>query len=125
MSFLRHWEMYRNDVIGRGRDSAVAPRPLITPMTLQLVIPWRVALQQSPPPLRQPIPILHQTTADAKDLFGTGRTKDLEGHSAPHFQTAAVTLNMPVFCPTNGGKLSEPGRADASVEVRRCQTPTL
>jgi hypothetical protein len=125
MSFLRHWEMYRNDVIGKGRDFAAAPRPLITPMTLQLVIPWRVALQQSPPPLRQPIPILHQTTADAKDPFGSGRTKDLEGHSAPHFQTAAVTLNMPVFCPTNGGKLSEPGRADASVEVRRCQTPTL
>jgi hypothetical protein len=106
MSFLRHWEMYRNDVIGKGRDFAAAPRPLITPMTLQLVIPWRVALQQSSPPLRQPIPILHQTTADAKDLFGSGRTKDLEGHSAPHFQTAAVTLNMPVFCPTNGGKLT-------------------
>ena len=27
-------------------------------MSLQLVIPWRVALQQSPPPLRQPGTIL-------------------------------------------------------------------
>src|SRR5437762_5490545 len=29
-------------------------------MSLQLVIPWRVALQQSPPPLHQPVATLQQ-----------------------------------------------------------------
>ena len=35
------------------RDSEVTPS-LIVWMSLQLVIPWQVALQQSPPPLHQP-----------------------------------------------------------------------
>src|SRR2546428_9728945 len=40
-----------------------ARRPLLRPsvsMSLQLVIPWRVALQQSSPPLHQPTEILNQ-----------------------------------------------------------------
>src|ERR1700686_1570258 len=36
-----------------GSDPSAAPR-LIVPMSLQLVIPRRVALQQSSPPLHQP-----------------------------------------------------------------------
>src|ERR1035438_2408568 len=40
-----------------GSDPRVAPQ-LIVPMSLQLVIPWRVALQQSSPPLHQPSVIL-------------------------------------------------------------------
>src|ERR1700676_1388171 len=40
-----------------GSDPRIAPR-LIVPMSLQLVIPWRVALQQSSPPLHQPGAIL-------------------------------------------------------------------
>ena len=59
--------MYRNDVVGKGRAFAGAPW-LITPMTLQLVIPWRVALQHCPSPLHQPRPILQQTNATAKRL---------------------------------------------------------
>ena len=31
-------------------------RGLIVWMSLQLAIPWRVALQRSPPPLYQPVP---------------------------------------------------------------------
>jgi hypothetical protein len=89
MSFLRYWEMYRNDVVGKGRGFAAAPW-LITPMTLQLVIPWRVALQHCPPPLRQLVPILQQTSAAAKRSIGNGLTTGLEDHSAPHFPTAAA-----------------------------------
>src|SRR5712664_2451349 len=42
-----------------GSDPRIAPR-LIVPMSLQLVIPRRVALQQSSPPLHQPSVILKQ-----------------------------------------------------------------
>ena len=42
-----------------GSDPRAAPR-LIVPMSLQLVIPRRVALQQSSPPLHQPNAILKE-----------------------------------------------------------------
>src|ERR1700674_4370953 len=42
-----------------GSDPSAAPR-LIVPMSLQLVIPRRVALQQSSPPLHQPSVILKE-----------------------------------------------------------------
>ena|SRR5882724_7527764 len=42
-----------------GSDPSAAPR-LIVPMSLQLVIPQRVALQQSSPPLHQPSIILKE-----------------------------------------------------------------
>src|SRR6266849_7713549 len=44
---------------GAGSDPRAAPR-LIVPMSLQLVIPRRVALQQSSPPLHQPSVILKE-----------------------------------------------------------------
>src|ERR1700729_930240 len=42
-----------------GSDPRAAPR-LIVPMSLQLIIPRRVALQQSSPPLHQPSVILKE-----------------------------------------------------------------
>src|ERR1700679_2810639 len=42
-----------------GSDPRAAPR-LIVPMSLQLIIPRRVALQQSSPPLHQPTVILKE-----------------------------------------------------------------
>src|SRR5258706_16372601 len=42
-----------------GSDPPAAPR-LIVPMSLQLAIPRRVALQQSSPPLHQPSVILKE-----------------------------------------------------------------
>ena len=39
---------------------ATTPPWLIVSMSLKLAIPWRVALQQSSPPLRQPPEILNQ-----------------------------------------------------------------
>jgi hypothetical protein len=78
MSFLRHDEIYRSDVgmktilsleasaasrwsapshdKGRGLDPAPLPS---SAMSLGSAIPWRVALQQSPPPLHRPESILH------------------------------------------------------------------
>jgi hypothetical protein len=53
-SFLRHKEIYQSDERKRrGRNPAAAPS-LIVLMSFRLVIPWRVALQQSSPPLHQP-----------------------------------------------------------------------
>src|SRR5215510_8328063 len=41
------------------RAPTTRPTPqLIIPMSFQLVIPWRVALQHGPHPLHQPLPIL-------------------------------------------------------------------
>ena len=51
MSFLRHKEIYHPMEAPAFRP---AP-PLIVWMSFRLAIPWRVALQQSPPPLRQPL----------------------------------------------------------------------
>ena len=48
------------DVLVRICRSGLSDRsgPIVS-MSFQLAIPWRVALQQSPPPLHQPVPILH------------------------------------------------------------------
>src|SRR3974390_1352752 len=68
MSFFRHEEIYQSDVEGssRGSDPRAAPR-LIVPMSLQLVIPRRVALQQSSPPLHQPSAILKGKRKNEKE----------------------------------------------------------
>src|ERR1700687_131013 len=50
MSFLRHREIYPSD----GGLTLWAKPPLIVWMSFRLAIPWRVALQQCPPPLHQP-----------------------------------------------------------------------
>jgi hypothetical protein len=60
MSFFRHEEIYRPDSTNSLTRSG---RPLLRPsvsMSLRLVIPWRVALQQSSPPLHQPTEILNE-----------------------------------------------------------------
>ena len=65
LSFFRHEEIYRSDV-GlqlKGSRRKPTPRPIVS-MSLRLAIPWRVALQQSPPPLRQP-----RTIVAKKRLF--------------------------------------------------------
>ena len=73
MSFLRHNEIYRSDVVikillrlglchasrwsapsqEKGRGSNLAPFPS-SAMSLGPAIPWRVALQHCPPPLYRP-----------------------------------------------------------------------
>jgi len=40
-------------------------------MSLRLVIPWRVALQQSSPPLRQPTEILNQIRLFENEIYLT------------------------------------------------------
>ena len=50
---------------GEMRDAELlnsTPRPIVS-MSFQLAIPWRVALQQSPPPLHQPGAIMHERAA--------------------------------------------------------------
>jgi hypothetical protein len=63
MSFLRHWQIYRSDddcSWSRGKAvSGFAPGPIIVSMSLRPIIPWRVGLHQSPPPLHQPVSIFH------------------------------------------------------------------
>jgi hypothetical protein len=62
MSFPRHRQIYQSDDCFGPRDEAAssfAPSPFIVSMSLQPVIPWRVGLHQSPPPLHQPVSIFH------------------------------------------------------------------
>src|ERR1051325_607944 len=51
-----------------GRNPAAAPS-LIVLMSFRLVIPWRVALQQSSPPLHQPGRLLTMAQSKATTLF--------------------------------------------------------
>jgi hypothetical protein len=67
MSFFRHGEIYQSDVRGNSSGERPKSRPqLIVPMSLQLAIPRRVALQQSSPPLHQPSVILKEKRKSEK-----------------------------------------------------------
>ena len=55
MSFSRHMQIYRSDVLFRPRNEAVsrfAPSFMV-PMSLRPAIPRQVGLHQSPPPLHR------------------------------------------------------------------------
>jgi hypothetical protein len=63
--------------------------PLIVWMSFRLAIPWRVALPQSPPPLRQPVPIMRYSHLAGRAIFIERRTVSYlfvsaEGTSAAH-----------------------------------------
>jgi hypothetical protein len=69
-----------------GSDPRAAPR-LIGPMSLQLVIPRRVALQQSPPPLHQPSVILKENRKFENEKPWNGKcanTKLSQQKGSPH-----------------------------------------
>ena len=48
--------------------------PLIVWMSFRLAIPWRVALPQSPPPLRQPLLIMRYSRFAGRGIFIERRT---------------------------------------------------
>src|ERR1700732_133931 len=84
-----------------GSDPSAAPR-LIVPMSLQLVIPRRVALQQSSLPLHQPSVILKEKKKFEKEKPVNGKcanSKLSQRRGSP--QTA-----VPRIVPT--GRLDEP-----------------
>src|SRR5580700_2669733 len=69
-----------------GSDPRIAPR-LIVPMSLQLVIPRRVALQQSSPPLHQPSIILKEKKKFEKEKPVNGKcanSKLSQRRGSPH-----------------------------------------
>jgi len=64
MSFPRHKEIYQSDELGRGRDPKATPSLIgvdESPAGYSLV----GALQHCPPPLHQPLVILHDNMAVA------------------------------------------------------------
>ena len=91
LSFLRHDEIYRSDVsfknhsvrgrvpppVGRprgkdkGRGFHTAPLPS-SAMSLGLGIPWQVALQQSLPPLPQPVPLCNDKRRSVEQISVDG-----------------------------------------------------
>jgi integrase len=75
MSFFRHEEIYQSDEQKQRRNpDLIRTTPwLIVLMSFRLVIPWRVALQQSSPPLRQPARFLAVVLAKASSFFGGPR----------------------------------------------------
>src|ERR1700680_1290466 len=77
-----------------GSDPSAAPR-LIVPMSLQLVIPRRVALQQSSPALHQPSVSLKEKRKFEKEKPLNGKcanTKLSQPRGSPHFP-------VPPLCP--------------------------
>src|SRR5260370_15586659 len=55
-----------------GGQKGAARRPLLRPsvsMSLRVVIPWRVALEQSSPPLHQPGTILNKERCFEKEIL--------------------------------------------------------
>jgi len=58
-----HRRLLYRGVAAQIQKRRAVRRPLLRPsvsMSLRLVIPWRVALQQSSPPLHQPTEILNE-----------------------------------------------------------------
>lgn len=114
MSFLRHDEIYRSDVetktIGRLRPSAASrwsaqgrrqgrgfdPAPLpSSAMSLGSAIPWRVALQQSPPPLHRPESMLCLSAETVNHhLAGAG---EFSAGDLGNFRPALTSATM-LFC---------------------------
>jgi hypothetical protein len=97
MSFLRHQEIYQvlglcladHLLIERARPSghALAHRLDESPVGYS----WRVALQQSPLPLHQPLPTLRQSFCELQDCIRREYGPHLNSLShfwgAPHVQT--------------------------------------
>jgi hypothetical protein len=104
MSFLRHWEVYQVSQDGfcqtveraRSRDHALAHRLDETPVGYS----WRVVLQQSPLPLRQPKILCKYANADAsKHSPRYTPTLNSWSHSrgAPHIPPPHATVQIPVI----------------------------
>ena len=70
MSFLRHKEIYRSDgaEILRGRQGELSP-PAHRVDEFPVGYSWRVALQQSPLPLRQPRLIVQNRSVDGNHFL--------------------------------------------------------
>src|SRR6266566_4653980 len=80
-----------------GSSPTAAPR-LIVPMSLRLAIPWRVALQQSSPPLHQPGVILKQKEQLGKEnpLNGKCASSQLsQPRGSPHQPVWVVFFCIP------------------------------
>ena len=69
MSFFRHREIFRSDVIRSVGNGFNAVPGLIVSMSFQLVIPRRVALLHCPLPLHQPILILRYSRLAGRVFF--------------------------------------------------------
>src|SRR5882762_3626696 len=76
-----------------GSDPRVAPR-LIVPMSLQLAIPRRVALQQSSPPLHQPGLILKEKRKFEKKK----PLNDMCANSKLSQQRGSPQITVPQLC---------------------------
>src|SRR5450755_2125052 len=93
-----------------GSDPRAAPR-LIVPMSLQLDIPWRVALQQSSPSLHQPSVIL-----EAKGKFEKEKTLNCRcANSKLSQQRGSPHSTVPNFVPT----LELAGRSYGSADPQK------
>jgi hypothetical protein len=74
MSFFRHREIFRSDVIRLIGERPSGRSRLIVSMSFRLAIPRRVALLQRSPPLRQPAFILQHGPAIGKEAFSQRQT---------------------------------------------------
>src|ERR1700737_485268 len=83
-----------------GSDPTAAPR-VIVPMSLPLVIPRRVALQQSPPPLHQPSVILKEKRNFEKEeplncMCANSKLSQQKGSPHAHVAKVCQTAVLPM-----------------------------
>ena len=75
MSFLRHQQIFRSDVLScfaEGETVTGFALGIIVSMSLRPVIPWRVALLHCSPPLHQPNAMVNRITGNRQPPLGRG-----------------------------------------------------
>src|SRR6266567_4374281 len=73
------------------------PPPPIVSMSFRLAIPWRVALQQSPPPLHQSRTILKEKSLFEKEKSLNGKCSNRrlsQQRGSPHARVGASVENL-------------------------------
>ena len=107
MSFMRHLQIYQSDDCFGSRDesaSGFVPSLIIVSMSLRPVIPWRVGLHQSPPPLHQPVSIFHRPAETVNHHAPGGSSTGTMGNVqpeltcrlVPHFPNTGPVIEGPV-----------------------------
>ena len=91
MSFLRHGKIYQSDEPEGGEARGSAATATIVPMSLQPAIPSRVALQQSPCPLRR------SSTASLSILLYSPRQRNVNCPYFPCLNTGVHSTASPSF----------------------------
>ena len=97
MSFLRHGQIYRSDLVFHPGEDLSGLRPgIIVSMSLRPAIPRPVALLQSLPPLHRPVSVFHSPAKSVNHHLT--RAGEFSTGTLGNFQPV---LTVPHFAPDN------------------------